>query len=44
MEEFLKYWDEVPGYWVENGNVYPSEEYWDMQKIGLYPELMPEHQ
>ena len=42
MEDFIKYWDEVLGYWVENGNVHPSEEYWDMQKIGLYPELMPE--
>lgn len=42
MEEFLKYWDEVLAYWVENGNVSPAESHWDMQKIGLYPELMPE--
>lgn len=42
MEEFLQYWDEVLSYWVENGNVHPSEEYWDMHKFGLYPELMPE--
>ena len=42
MNEFLKYWDEVFAYWVEHGEVPASESYWDFEKIGLYPELMPE--
>ncbi len=42
MEEYLKYWDEVLDYWVKKGEVHPSEAYWFDQKIGLYPQLMPE--
>lgn len=42
MNDFLKYWDEVLAYWAEHGEVPASESYWDFEKIGLYPELMPE--
>lgn len=41
MNDFLNYWDEVLAYWVEHGAVPQSESYWDFERIGLYPELMP---
>lgn len=44
MKNFINHWDEVFAYWVENGNVAPNESHWNRQKerIGLFPELMPE--
>lgn len=42
MEKYLKYWDKIFRFWVENGSIPPEESYWDKDIIGLLPELMPE--
>ena len=44
MKNFINHWDEVFAHWVKNGSLSMTESHWNQQKekIGLFPELMPE--